>query len=71
MPGICGLIAAESQSVLVHITLRFGASGAPLQVITHTHTPRVDRTQAAVPPQSTAQISGYTIHKSTRKGTAK
>lgn len=66
MAGVCGFIADESQSWLGHITQRFGASDAPLQ--THTEW---NRTQAAVPPQSTAQILGYTIHKSTRKRTAK
>lgn len=34
MAGVCGLVADESQSWLGHITLRFGASDAPLQ--THT-----------------------------------
>lgn len=69
MAGICGLIADESLSWLSRITPRFGASDAPLQTQTHTH--EWNRTQAAAPPQSTAQILGYTIHKSTRKRTAK
>lgn len=38
MPGICGSIADESQRMLDHIILRFGATYVPLWVTTQTHT---------------------------------